>query len=181
MPNGFSEEWFAAQQAKAALRRARSPDRPTVIHLAGGGSNTAGQAQEERRKPGRGAPGEKPRHKINRAEEALQIQIVEFLDWALPEPLRFWHTPNQRGTRKAWEVALLAALGVKPGIGDILIGGWRTLIWIEVKTPTGTLSKSQKDWRDWCHQVGIPWFLCRSLEDVADALESLQIRLKARL
>lgn len=177
MANGFSEEWFAEQQAKAARRRALSLVKPIESHLAGDGSNCTGRAQEE----SRGTPGKKPRTSPKREEEKLQIAIVEFLGWALPEPLRFWHTPNQRGTRKAWEVQLLKALGVKPGIGDILIGGWRTLIWIEVKTPTGTLSDAQKDWRDWCHLVGIPWFLCRSIDDVVDALESLQIRLKVKL
>lgn len=175
MTNGFSEEWLTQHKAKIAAGRA-APE-PPKLRLVGRGSNAADLVQEAPR----AAPGEKARTISNRPEEALQLQVVEYLELALPAPLRFWHTPNQRGTRTAWENKLLAALGVKPGIGDVLIGGWRTLIWIELKSPTGRLSEAQKDWRDWCALVGIPWFLCRSLEDVVEALESLQIRLKVRL
>jgi len=77
--------------------------------------------------------------------------------------------------------ALLKAFGVKKGAADVLILGWpASFIWIELKTATGTLTREQKDWRDWCRSIGAPWFLCRSLDDVIEALESLQIRLLAR-
>jgi hypothetical protein len=51
---------------------------------------------------------------------------------------------------------------------------------IELKSATGSLSRPQRAWRDWCRAIGAPWFLCRSLDDVIEALESLQIRLRVR-
>lgn len=180
MAYGFTEEWLAEQQAKAAARR-QAPTGPR-LRLVADGSNCPNDQEQEAT---RGSPEEKPRTLSatkERPEEALQIQAVEYLELALPAPFRFWHTPNQRGTRSRWENMLLKAMGVKAGVGDILIAGGRPpLIWLELKSPTGRLSDPQKDWRDWCALVGIPWFLCRSLEDVVEALESLQIRLKVRL
>ncbi len=175
MSNGFTDDWLASHQAKIA--RQRSSGRPDLRLVTPSPDNRASQLPMGQRD----APGAKSRTKKNRPEEKLQIDVAEYLEYALPPPLRFWHTPNQRGTRAKFEARILKAMGVKPGIGDILIGGWRTLIWIELKSKTGRLEPEQKDWRDWCNSVGIPWFLCRSIDDVVEALESLQIRLLARL
>jgi hypothetical protein len=115
-------------------------------------------------------------------EEEIQKQVAEFLDYALPDDFRWWHTPNQRGTRKQWENALLKALGVKAGVQDVtIVGPNPRLIIIEIKAEKGSLSRSQRDWRDFYQSIGVPWFLCRSLDEVIDALESLQVRLKARV
>lgn len=176
MPNGFSEEWLTQHKAKIAAGRA-APE-PPKLHLVGGGSNATGQGQTA----SRGTPGEKPRIHSRDAplEGPLQIAAAEYLELALPEPLRFFHVPNGE-LRDPAVAGKLKAMGVKEGVADILILGFHPFIWIELKSAKGRLRPSQKAWRDWCLQIGAPWFLCRSLEDLVDALESLQIRLKVRL
>jgi len=118
--------------------------------------------------------------KRSREEDDLQRQVASFLDWALPAEYRWLHVPNG-GRRDRIAAAILKSFGVKPGAADVLIftPGQR-FIWIELKAAKGVLSKDQKDWRDWCRSIGAPWFLCRSLDDVIEALESLQIRLKGK-
>jgi hypothetical protein len=124
------------------------------------------------------APAKKkrPRHE----EDTLQQQVASFLNWALPSEYRWLHVPNG-GRRDRVAAAILKSFGVKAGAADVLIftPGSR-FIWIELKAEKGVLSKDQKDWRDWCRTIGAPWFLCRSLDDLIVALESLQIRLKGR-
>lgn len=181
----FTEDWLTEHNAKMArikgasvrpvVREAdTSCQRPckgkaaAVSELAAAG--TAGGAHS----PATNSPKARP-------EEAIQKQVAEYLDWALPAGYRWLHIPNQRGTRSRWENQLLKAMGVKAGAADVLIfTPHGRFVWIELKAPKGILSEEQKDWRDWCRSIGAPWFLCRSLDDMIEALESLQIRIVAR-
>jgi hypothetical protein len=112
--------------------------------------------------------------------------VASFLDWALVPPARWLHIPNG-GKRDAREAARLKGMGVKAGAADVLIlspswkrdGHWE-FVWIELKSATGSLSRDQKDWRDWCRSIGAPWFLCRSRDDVIAACEDAGVPLKAR-
>lgn len=181
MSYGFDQEWLDKHNAKRAAQRVSHPtrlvdrDREAATSSLGSRLNgspaaglgpAGGEAVEGTRSP-------------HQSEDDLQKQVAAFLEWALPEPLRFLHIPNG-GKRHPAVAALLKAFGVKKGAADVLILGWRSFIWIELKTATGSLSREQKGWRDWCHLIGAPWFLCRSLDDVIEALQSLQIRLVAR-
>lgn len=165
MGNGFTEEWYRERQERQTLQAARA-----VV---------ARQAAEAKHVPPPAAAPKKARKSY--PEEELQKQVAAFLDIALPDGFRWFHTPNQRGTRKRWENAMLKAMGVKAGVADVIIlTPQRAFIWIELKAAKGVLSDDQKGWRDWCHAIRAPWFCCRSLDDVIVALTSLNIRLKAR-
>lgn len=156
----FDDAWLASHNAKMAALRAGLASSPI---------------------PANDGPAEAKARTSRRDDEfPIQCAIADFLDLSLPPPLRWLHIPNgeARGKRAAGR---LKAMGLKPGAADVLILGHSPFIWIEVKTPIGKLSKVQKDWRDWCIALGAPWFLCRSIDDVAEALESLGIRLIGRL
>lgn len=123
-------------------------------------------------------PAPKSKRKLNRPEQDLQIQQVEFLDWALVAPWRFLHVPNG-GYRTPAEAAIMKAMGQKEGAADILFLGPRwPFVWIENKSLKGTLSDPQKEWRDWCHSIGAPWFLCRSLDDLVAACADAGVPLR---
>lgn len=158
MGNAFDEAWLAQHQAKMARGVAAS-----VRHAL----DTV---------PAPAPAAKKPR---KREEDALQQQVAAYLDWALPAPLKWLHIPNG-GRRDAVTAAILKSFGVKPGAADVLILRPQGFIWIELKAPKGVLSEDQKAWRDWCRSIGAPWFVCRSLEDVIEALVSEQITLKGR-
>lgn len=120
------------------------------------------------------------RPKLKRPEQELQIAQVAFLEWALIAPWRFLHIPNG-GFRTAAEAGVMKAMGQKPGAADLLILGPRwPFVWIENKSKEGRLSEDQKDWREWCHQIGAAWFLCRSLDDLINACADAGIPLRAR-
>ena len=63
---------------------------------------------------------------MKRPEEALQRAIVARLRARLEPPWLFWATANQRGTRKAWEQAMLKAMGTRAGIPDLFVAGPNT-------------------------------------------------------
>lgn len=171
--------------APASLQTSRSPSAPF----------TEGAAARVRSgAPEGGAPPVRPVRQ--HTEDDLQVQVAEFLDWALPEPYRWLHVPNG-GKRARIEAARLKAMGVKAGAADVLIfcplpnhlklitrdgmmpAGVR-VVWIELKSETGRLTEEQETWRDWCHLTGTPWFCCRSLDEVIEACREVGIPLKAR-
>jgi hypothetical protein len=115
-------------------------------------------------------------------EREIQRAIAKYLD-SLPgcgEDFRWFHVPNER--RNKIEAMRLAGEGVKAGVMDIwvLFGdasrhvielGFAPLITIEVKASGGSLSKAQRDWRDWCKRAGIEWHLVRSVDEVRAIME----------
>ena len=112
-------------------------------------------------------------------EEALQRQVADYLDRHLPDGALWWHTPNG-GHRNKAVAAKLKAQGVKRGVPDVIILWQGSALFIELKTPTGALSKEQREWRDSLGNEGFDWGLCRSLESVADFLALYGVPMKAR-
>lgn len=60
------------------------------------------------------------------------------------------------------------AQGLVPGSGDFVFapGGW-----LEFKSSSGSLSDDQRDFRDWCQAISIPYVVCRSVESGEAALK----------
>ena len=116
-------------------------------------------------------------------EDSIHKSIMQFLWRALPSDCLAWHTPNQAGTRTIAETKRLKSMGVLPGIPDILIWNAKDsrLIGIEVKSPKGVLSKSQKQLFPKLDSLGIPVHVCRSIDEVQAALDIELIELKVRV
>jgi hypothetical protein len=115
---------------------------------------------------------------VRRPEEQLHRSVAQLLRTAAPE-LLWWSTPNQRGTRKRWEMGVLYALGVKSGVPDICIvlpGG--QLGCIELKAKGGALTDSQKAFGQHLKMSGGLWACCRSLDEVIITLEAWGVPLR---
>ena len=77
------------------------------------------------------------------------------------------HTPNElAGASRATPAAAIArAAGMITGASDYLF------LWddgsgvLEAKSKTGSLSPSQKDWREWCQLHGVRHAVFRSVEE----------------
>jgi len=116
-------------------------------------------------------------------EHKLQCAVREFLTYCLPLPgspdyvewtasLTGAHLGVNRGGRAK-------AAGVRRGWPDLqfLLPDGRT-VYIELKTPTGSLSPEQRAFRDRCAPHGI-FALCRSVDDVEAALRGWGVKLRA--
>lgn len=62
-------------------------------------------------------------------------------------------------------VALARALGLITGSSDYLFMWSGGSCAVEFKSATGRLSPAQRDFRDWCALVGVPFHLVRSAAD----------------
>lgn len=127
-----------------------------------------------------------------RPEEHLHRLIVQYLNLSLPHPWIFFHVPNQRGTRKAWEVKLLNGLGVRAGVPDLFLAGEGKVIGLEIKAPAASLkngdksqakprlSDAQKDTIGALAEAGIPTIVVRSLDEATEALKAMGVPLTGR-
>lgn len=114
-------------------------------------------------------------------EHGIQVAIMQFLDRALPASCYAFAVPNG-GNRSAVTGAILKREGVKAGVADIIVmrnPGLCALI--EVKTAKGSLSNSQKAFRDWCAANGFPYAVVRGIGDVQAALLDWGVPLKMRV
>lgn len=105
----------------------------------------------------------------NNGEELFHRAVVQYLRLALPHNAEFFHIPNG-GQRHSAVAQKLVPLGLKAGIPDlcVLFGGYATFL--ELKTPSGSLSASQRQMQKKLEHCGCPVYVCRELEDVRAVL-----------
>lgn len=116
-------------------------------------------------------------------EHFIQCAIADFLKIALPASALSFAVPNG-GDRNKIVAAKLKREGVVSGVADLIVidrrGDGSRVIGLEVKAPKGTVSPLQKIWAKHLEQSGGVYYVVRSIEDVAAALEAEGVRLMAR-
>lgn len=105
-------------------------------------------------------------------ETPIQRAIITYLRRVLPGAI-IHHSANElnmRGAEAARTIAKAKSAGMLPGFPDILIFYRGQGYCIEVKAEGGRLSATQKDVRDRLLAQGIPWAVCRSIDDAREKL-----------
>ena len=105
-----------------------------------------------------------------RPEQQIHQAICKFIDLAAPD-LFYFHPANETGRNSIRFGAIRKSMGVKSGIPDLVFILPRGRIaFIEIKSPKGTLTATQKSFRDLCLDKDWPWGLARSVNDVETIL-----------
>lgn len=107
-------------------------------------------------------------------EADIQRAIVKLLRAVIPAPgIVHASGHEQRGHGKAAMLrqAQLKAMGTLAGFPDLIVIADGVTVFLEVKAPGGSLSQSQRDFREAMQSQGIAWALVRS---PADALEAVR-------
>jgi hypothetical protein len=109
--------------------------------------------------------------KRNYEEDDIQASIIDLLKVAAINDLMYFSVPNG-GKRDIRTAVILKDTGQKPGVPDLVFIHPHTHRghFLEVKTPKGSLSKHQRDFRDICKLTGVPWGLARSRDQAQDIL-----------
>lgn len=119
--------------------------------------------------------------RLQASEEQVQVAVARYLDVALPDDAVWFHPPNG-GHRHAAVAAKLKGMGVKPGVPDICITWRGRAIYVELKARNGRLSAYQLAMHDRLIRAGaVVMPMARSVEEVADFLETLGMPLKGRV
>lgn len=117
---------------------------------------------------------------MQRPEEAFQKSVCELLAWAAPHDLVWFAVPNQRGTRKRFEQALLAGLGVKAGVGDLcfILPPDGQFGCVELKAKGRKPTPEQFAFGDAVARAGGVWAWARTLEEFTTILEVWGVSLR---
>lgn len=102
-------------------------------------------------------------------EHMIQVAITNYLGF-MNYP--FFAIPNG-GQRHPGVARKLKAEGVKAGVADLFImipNANRNGLFVEVKTPTGTQSESQKEFEAKCKTWNYAYVLVRSLDEMIQTL-----------
>jgi len=106
-------------------------------------------------------------------EADAQRAIVQALRFALPRDAIVHHCANEvteAGPRGARRQSILVGMGVHPGFADLIVISGGHVLFLEVKSQTGRLRKSQEVFRDTVSAQGFGWALVRSVDDALGAL-----------
>ena len=106
-------------------------------------------------------------------EGDAQRAIVSALRFALPRDAVVHHCANEvteAGPRGARRQAILVGMGVHPGCADLIVISGGRVLFLEVKSQTGRLRKSQEVFRDTVVTQGFGWALVRNVDDALGAL-----------
>ena len=106
-------------------------------------------------------------------EADTQRAIVQALRVALPRDAIIHHCANEvteAGSRGQIRQSILVGMGVHAGFADLIVISGGRVLFLEVKSQTGRLRKSQEGFRDTVSAQGFGWALVRSVDDALGAL-----------
>ena len=106
-------------------------------------------------------------------EADAQRAIVQALRFALPRDAIVHHCVNEvtePGSRGQIRQSILVGMGVHAGFADLIVISSGRVLFLEVKSQTGRLRKSQEGFRDAVCAQGFGWALVRSVDDALAAL-----------
>ena len=108
----------------------------------------------------------------SQSELRLHIDAAEVLrrfcrpDWV------WWHTPNGE-IRDPRAAAKLKAMGVRPGVPDVLLVGPGGLLrCLELKASGGRLSEEQETFRSFCIARGVPFVVAFNIDQALVAFKT---------
>ena len=121
-------------------------------------------------------------------EAELHQTVAEYLDWALLPPSVYSTFPAGWGKLSRAVAGSLKSSGLKPGMPDIFVFDKHPLkfanrifpkiVGIELKAHGGKPSAAQQLMFPRLRELGIPIYICESVEDVADAMTREHIALR---
>jgi hypothetical protein len=116
-------------------------------------------------------------------EADAQRAIVSALRLALPRDAIVHHCVNEvaeAGPRGAKRQSILVGMGVHAGFADLIVISGGCVLFLEVKSETGRLRKSQEVFRDTVCAQEFGWALVRSVDDALGALADNSFTSRAR-
>ncbi|MBC9248626.1 VRR-NUC domain-containing protein [Paracoccus sp. 11-3] len=116
-------------------------------------------------------------------EADIQRAIVHTLRIVLPRDAIIHHSANEVGAggkAARQRQAILTGMGVFPGFADLIVLTGGQVLFLEVKSPSGRLSPTQRAFRDRVQAQSCGWALVRSVEDALGALADHGITTRAQ-
>lgn len=115
-------------------------------------------------------------------EAQLQRAVASYLSLVLPDKV-MWSAIGHGGGGKI-RGAQLKGMGLRRGLADFYIA-WYTIngqqtLWIELKSKDGRQSDEQKQFQTCVENIGHSYIICRSIDEVVNAIILNAVPTKAR-
>jgi hypothetical protein len=106
-------------------------------------------------------------------EDNLQKSVFRYFCLQYPEKKGLLFHPANGGKRDAMEAAKFKAMGVLPGVCDLLLIHDGKLHGIELKTQKGKLSPAQKELHLIWEKAGVTVFTCYGLDEAIKVIDGI--------
>jgi len=107
-------------------------------------------------------------------EAMLQAAVAEWLQivapWGSPRAPFLWFSIPNESKRSQVQAMVLKAMGLRPGAPDLVFVWSGGVAFVELKAGRNRQTSSQWVFEQACDTIGVPYRVCRSLDQVADAL-----------
>ena len=116
-----------------------------------------------------------------KGEEKLTNEVVQELKALTLEGrlnCLWFHVPNEQVIKNKNDVVRvrkMKCLGLIPGAPDIVFLAANQNVCLELKTATGRQSESQALFQNWSEHAHVPYYICRSVQDVKSVLKKEKI------
>jgi hypothetical protein len=104
-------------------------------------------------------------------EADIQRGVIQHLRARAASGVFFFHCPNG-GWRSRVEASILSGMGVRAGVPDLILIRGSRIYGLELKTPTGRLSREQKKVLDEMRACGVDTGVARGLTEALRWLEA---------
>lgn len=106
---------------------------------------------------------------LNKLSDKSEYTIqCECTNWAKINNILFFAVPNEATRLNSKYIKS----GVLSGVSDTIVCLPNKVLFIEFKTSTGTQSKSQKEFESKIDALGLPYYICRSLEGFKEIVDN---------
>lgn len=112
-------------------------------------------------------------------EADLQRAIVKALRLALPFGAIVHASNNEIRGSSDWakrQQALMKSMGLFPGFSDLIVLSEGRVLFLEVKTPSGSMSADQRQFRGAVERQGHGFAIVRSVDDALRALREYNFK-----
>ena len=103
-------------------------------------------------------------------EAKLQAEIVQYLQ---KKGIYFFAVSNEANGRNKIQQMQMIAMGLRPGVSDMVWMLPGRVLFVEVKTADGVQSEPQKLFEAKVKELGFEYFLVRSMDDVKILVDSV--------
>ena len=104
------------------------------------------------------------------SEHRIQATLINYLYYAAKPDIYYFAIPNQ-ANRHISNAVKMKAEGVRSGVADLcFMFPQGRVAWLEMKRPGGSLSPTQKQFREVCHALGHEWGTAKSVEEALELL-----------
>lgn len=107
-------------------------------------------------------------------EDRIQASCIKWFQLQYPKLSKLCFSVPNGGARSKATAGILKATGVVAGVADLilLVPSFKyASLCIEMKTPKGTQSESQKEWQKVATDLGNQYVLCRSFDEFKEVIE----------